>query len=203
MLLQQEETAISLRQTKPVSYAFKVLNSQETVFHYKKRIGYFFNYLRLPGSDLAPQAVAFMSHATREGQEYVEEAIINYLDYQKQRVKNHELDFEAWNNRNWPLFEELHSPDVLVVNFNGNTTRGIDQHLQWAMAAVSAQPESRVLAHPIKIAAGDWKAVTGALPGNLTAVTIAHWEDGRITEEYLFLQSPPAQMMMTQTGDSQ
>jgi hypothetical protein len=33
------------------------------------------------------------------------------------------LDFEAWNNRNWTLFEELHGPDVLVVDFTGNTTR--------------------------------------------------------------------------------
>ena len=99
-------------------------------------------------------------------------------------------------------FEELHSPDVLVVDFTGNTTRGIDQHLQWAMAAVSAQPESRVLAHPIKIAAGDWTAVTGALPGNLTMLTLARWEDGRIAEEYLFLQSPPSPMMMNQTGNS-
>jgi hypothetical protein len=113
------------------------------------------------------------------------------------------LDFEAWNNRNWTLFEELHSPDVLVVDFAGNTTRGIDQHLQWAMAAVSAQPESRVLAHPIKIAAGDWTAVTGALPGNLTMVTVAHWEDGKIAEEYLFLQSPPSPMMMNQTEAGQ
>jgi hypothetical protein len=113
------------------------------------------------------------------------------------------LDFEAWNNRNWTLFEELHSPDVLVVDFTGATTRGIDQHLQWAMGAVSAQPESRVLAHPIKIAAGDWTAVTGALPGNLTMLTLARWEDGRIAEEYLFLQSPLAPMMMNQTGDSQ
>jgi hypothetical protein len=113
------------------------------------------------------------------------------------------LDFEAWNNRNWTLFEELHSPDVLVVDFTGNTTRSIDQHLQWAMGAVSAQPESRVLAHPIKIAAGDWTAVTGALPGNLTMLTLARWEDGRIAEEYLFLQSPPVPMMMNSTGDSQ
>jgi hypothetical protein len=113
------------------------------------------------------------------------------------------LDFEAWNNRNWTLFEELHSPDVLVVDFTGATTRGIDQHLQWAMGAVSAQPESRVLAHPIKIAAGDWTAVTGTLPGNLTMLTLARWEDGRIAEEYLFLQSPPAPMMMNSTGDSQ
>jgi SnoaL-like protein len=112
------------------------------------------------------------------------------------------LDFEAWNNRNWTLFEELHSPDVLVVDSTGNTTRGIDQHLQWAMGAVSAQPESRVLAHPIKIAAGDWTVVTGTLPGNLTMVTVAHWEEGRIAEEYLFLQSP-APMMMNQTEASQ
>jgi hypothetical protein len=111
------------------------------------------------------------------------------------------LDFEAWNNRNWTLFEEIHSPDVLVVDFNGNTTRGIEQHLQWAMAAVSAAPESKVLAHPIKIAAGNWTAVTGTLPGNLTMVTVAHWEDGRITEEYLFLQNSPA--MMNQTGAGQ
>ena len=68
------------------------------------------------------------------------------------------LDFEAWNNRNWTLFTEIHSPDVLVVDFNGNATRGIEQHVQWAMAAISAAPESRVLAHPIKIAAGNWTA---------------------------------------------
>jgi hypothetical protein len=90
---------------------------------------------------------------------------------------------------------------VLVVDFNGNTTRGIDQHLQWAMAAVAADPESKVLAHPIKIAAKDWTAVTGTLPGNLTMLTLARWEDGIIAEEYLFLQSPPP--VMNQTVSSQ
>jgi hypothetical protein len=89
---------------------------------------------------------------------------------------------------------------VLVVDSNGNTTRGIEQHLQWAMAAVAANPESRVLAHPIKIAAKDWTVVTGTLPGNLTMVTIARWEDGRIAEEYLFLQNPAPMVMMNQTG---
>ena len=41
-----------------------------------------------------------------------------------------QLDFEAWNNRNWTLFQEIHSPDVLVVDFNGNVTKDIEQHLQ-------------------------------------------------------------------------
>jgi hypothetical protein len=96
------------------------------------------------------------------------------------------LDFDAWNNRNWTLFREIHGPDVLVVDFSGNITRGIEQFVQGAMAFTSAEPESRVLAHPIKIAAGNWTAVTGTLPGNVTTITLAHWEDGRIVEEYLF-----------------
>lgn len=97
-----------------------------------------------------------------------------------------QLDFDAWNNRNWTLFSEIHAPDVLVVDFSGNATRGIEQHLRWAMAAISAAPESKVLAHPIKIAAGNWTAVTGTLPENATMITLAHWENGRIAEEYLF-----------------
>jgi Flp pilus assembly protein CpaB len=97
-----------------------------------------------------------------------------------------QLDFDSWNTRNWTLFQEIHGPDVLVVDFSGNTTRGIEEHLDWATAFTSAEPESKVLAHPIKIAAGNWTAVTGTLPGNATMITLAHWEDGRIAEEYLF-----------------
>jgi hypothetical protein len=113
-----------------------------------------------------------------------------------------QLDFEAWNNRNWTLFSEIHSPDVLVVDFSGNATRGGEQHLQWAMAAVAADPSGvgKILAHPIKIAAGDWTVVTGTLLGNITMVTVAHWEDGRIAEEYLFMQNPT---VMNQTGSGQ
>jgi hypothetical protein len=128
-----------------------------------------------------------------------ETVVVQTPEEQANLVRFDILDFEAWNNRNWTLFEELHSPDVLVVDSNGNTTRGIEQHLQWAMAAVAADPESRVLAHPIKIAAKDWTVVTGTLPGNLTIVTLARWEDGRIAEEYLFLQNP-APMLKNQTG---
>jgi hypothetical protein len=105
------------------------------------------------------------------------------------------LDFDAWNNRNWTLFQEIHSPDVLVVDFNGNVTKGIEQHLQWANKSLSTTP-STILAHPIKIAAGNWTAVTGNLMQtnlstgesfNNTMVTVAHWKDGRIIEEYLFI----------------
>jgi hypothetical protein len=100
------------------------------------------------------------------------------------------LDFQAWNNRDWTLFRELHAPDVLVVDFNGHTTKGIEQHIQYAMALISAAPESKVLAHPIKIAAGNWTVGIGTLPGNLTMLTLAQWKDGRIIREYMFMQSP-------------
>lgn len=100
------------------------------------------------------------------------------------------LDFQAWNNRDWTLFRELHAPDVLVVDFSGHTTKGIEQHIQYSMALISAAPESMVLAHPIKIAAGDWTVGIGTLPGNLTMLTLAQWKDGRIIQEYMFMQNP-------------
>jgi hypothetical protein len=100
------------------------------------------------------------------------------------------LDFEAWNNRDWTLFRELHAPDVLIVDFNGHRTKGIEQHIQYAMALISAAPQSKVLAHPIKIAAGNWTIGIGTLPGNLTMLTLAQWKDGRIIQEYMFMQNP-------------
>ena len=105
-----------------------------------------------------------------------------------------QLDFDAWNNKNWTLFREIHSPDVLVVDFSGKVTRGIDQHVKWANESLSSTP-STIIAHPIKIAAGNWTAVTGNSTRtdlstgesfNSTMVTVAHWKDEKILEEYLF-----------------
>ncbi len=100
------------------------------------------------------------------------------------------LDFEAWNNRNWTLFSDLYSQDVVVYDFNGNVTKGLDQHLQGLKNAAALQPDSKVISHPIKIAAGNWTAVTGTLSGNVTTIALAHWEDGKITEEHLFWKMP-------------
>jgi hypothetical protein len=80
------------------------------------------------------------------------------------------------------------------VVFSGKVTRGIDQHVKWANESLSSTP-STIIAHPLKIAAGNWTAVTGNSTRtdlstgesfNSTMVTVAHWKDGRILEEYLF-----------------
>ena len=95
----------------------------------------------------------------------------------------------------------MHSPDVFV-DINGNTTSGIEEHLQFGKAAQSAAAEDlKILDHPIKIAAGNWTAVTGTLPGNMTMMTLARWEDGRIAEEYIWIPSPSG--IMNQTGPAQ
>ncbi len=95
------------------------------------------------------------------------------------------IDFEAWNNRDWELFGQLHGDDVHVEGF-GPTTDGIDDHLAASQAFVETNPSSRILDHPIRIGAGDWTAVTGELSTGGKMVTIARWENGRIAEEHLF-----------------
>jgi hypothetical protein len=103
-----------------------------------------------------------------------------------------QLDFEAWNNRDWNLFRELHSEDVHVEGF-GTTTDGIEAHLAWAQAFIAQVPDSTIVAHPIRIGAGDWIAVTGVSNDGSTSLTLARWENGQIVEEYLFsLMSGPA-----------
>ncbi|HWG89620.1 MAG TPA: nuclear transport factor 2 family protein [Candidatus Thermoplasmatota archaeon] len=100
-----------------------------------------------------------------------------------------ELDFEAWNGRDWDRFHELHADHVHVSGF-GQTTDGIDDHLAWARGFVSQVPDAKVLAHPLQIAAGDWTVVVGSNSDGSKAATIARWESGQIVEEYLFVLMP-------------
>src|SRR4051812_38940314 len=104
------------------------------------------------------------------------------------------LDFEAWNNRDWDLFRQIHVDDVHVEGF-GQQTEGIENHLAFAQAFTAQFPDAKIVAHPIRIGAGDWTAVTGLVRGGSTMATIARWENGQIAEEYLF-------SLMVGTGDN-
>ena len=95
------------------------------------------------------------------------------------------LDFEAWNKRDWELFRQLHAKDVIVGGF-GQETENVDNHVAWAQAFLNENPENQIEAHPIRIGAGDWTAVTGLFNDGSTMATIARWEDGQVVEEYLF-----------------
>lgn len=95
------------------------------------------------------------------------------------------LDFEAWNKRDWELFRQLHGKDVSVGGF-GQETENIDDHVAWAQAFLKQNPDNQIEAHPIRIAAGDWTAVTGLFNDGSTMATIARWENGQVAEEYLF-----------------
>ncbi len=96
------------------------------------------------------------------------------------------LDFEGWNGPNWDLFRQFHADHVHVEGF-GTTTDGIDPHVKWAQDYIAAHPNDyKIVAHPIRIGAGDWTAVVGSLANGGTMATLARWENGRIVEEYLF-----------------
>lgn len=95
------------------------------------------------------------------------------------------LDFEAWNKRDWGLFRELHGKDVIVGGF-GQATENVDDHVAWAQDFLKQNPENQIVAHPIRIGAGDWTAVTGLFNDGSTMATIARWEKGQVVEEYLF-----------------
>jgi hypothetical protein len=72
---------LSLRQTKPVLYAFKYLNSPATQTQYPKRFKVFLDYLGLPGDTIEEQAQVFMRKAReQENSHWAEENIMLFLD---------------------------------------------------------------------------------------------------------------------------
>ena len=85
------------------------------------------------------------------------------------------------------LFSDIHSQDVMVSDMAGNVTKGLDQHLQWAKNAVAFHPDSKIVSHPITIAAVNWTAVTNTLPGNVAMMTLAYWEEGWQNNEGVFV----------------
>jgi hypothetical protein len=86
----QPPPLLLLRQTNPVLYAFKYLNSPETQRQYPKRLKLFFDYIEMPGKDIEEQGQAFLEKATINKQ-WTEEKIFLFLDFHKQRVRRKEF----------------------------------------------------------------------------------------------------------------
>jgi hypothetical protein len=74
---------------KPVSYAFKYLNSPYSKMQYPRRLKLFFDHLELAG-ELEEQGQAFLDKA-KENQHWAQESIIDFIDFHKKRVLKKEL----------------------------------------------------------------------------------------------------------------
>ena len=117
------------------------------------------------------------------------------------------LDFVSFNEQDWEVFSELHHPDVLVGYSDGRMTTDMETHRPDVEFAFTWAPDIQITDHPITFGQGPWTAGTGVVEGTFTEpmilpggtiieptgnkfkytmVTIAKWEDGQITEEYLY-----------------
>jgi len=118
-----------------------------------------------------------------------------------------DLDFNVFSRQAWDRLGESHSKGIVVHWPDGRTTEGFDAHLEDLKAMFVYAPDTRITAHPVKIASGEWTAVTGVIEGTfskpmplgdgktipptgkafkLSMATIGRWENGVMVEEWLF-----------------
>jgi hypothetical protein len=145
------------------------------------------------------------------------------IEETKQTEKAHlenfdDLDFNVYSHQKWDQLGRSHSKDVVVHWPDGRTTRGIETHIEDLKKMFVFAPDTRIMEHPVKIASGDWTAVTGTLEGTFTEpmpigggkmlsptgkpfklpmATIGHWKNGVMVEEWLFWDNGA---FMTQIG---
>ena len=131
-----------------------------------------------------------------------------------------DLDFNVFSGQKWDELSRSHSKDIIVHWPDGHSTTGIDVHIADLKAMFVYAPDTRIKEHPIKIASGEWTAVTGVMEGTftqpmpvgdgkslpptgkafkLTMATIGRWENGVMAEEWLFWDN---QTYMKQIGQA-
>lgn len=118
-----------------------------------------------------------------------------------------DLDFNVFSGQKWGELARSHSADIVVHWPDGRTTTGLEAHVKDLQSMFVFAPDTRIKEHPIRIASGEWTAVTGVMEGTfsqpmptpdgktiaptgkafkLTMATIGRWEDSTMTEEWLF-----------------
>lgn len=117
------------------------------------------------------------------------------------------LDFDVFSNQKWERLSESHADDIIVTWPDGHDTRGIATHIEDLKNLFVHAPDTAIKIHPIRIAKGDWTAVTGIMTGTFTRpmpmpdgsavqptgkkfslpmATVAQWRDGKMVHEWLF-----------------
>lgn len=116
---------------------------------------------------------------------------------------------DGWNAQDIDKVAQFHKPDVIVYWPGQPPTRGMDAHRTESLAFFKTFPDQHLDNRPYKtlFASGDWTCsiahFTGTMKGPMQAAdgkqipptnksfevdfcTVAHWDNGQITQEYLF-----------------
>jgi predicted ester cyclase len=117
------------------------------------------------------------------------------------------LDFDVFSNQKWDRLKESHADDILVSWPDGHDTRGLTTHIEDLKKLFVHAPDTAIRVHPIRVANGDWTAVTGVMTGTFTRpmplpdgsfiqptgkkfslpmATFGHWKNGRMDHEWLY-----------------
>jgi predicted ester cyclase len=117
------------------------------------------------------------------------------------------LDFDVFSNQRWDRLSESHADDIIVSWPDGHDTHGIQQHIEDLKKLFVHAPDTRIKQHPIRVAFGDWTAVTGIMTGTFTRpmpvqdgksipptgksfslpmATFGHWKNGKMDHEWLY-----------------
>jgi predicted ester cyclase len=128
------------------------------------------------------------------------------------------LDFDVFSNAKWDRLHESHADNVTVTWPDGHDTIGIDRHIDDLKAMFVYAPDTAIKTHPIRIAVGEWTAVSGVMTGTFTKrmpgpngtliqptgksfslpmSTLSHWTNGKMDHEWLFWDN---QTYMRQLG---
>ena len=148
--------------------------------------------------------------------------IRNTTQLEKTNLENFDdLDFNVYSGQKWEQFYKSHGKDIVVHYPDGSVTKGLDSHIEQLKPMFVFAPDTAIHEHPIRIASGQWTAVQGVLEGTftrpmpigsgktipatgkpfkLTMVTIGHWKDGVMDEEWLMRDN---QSFMKQIGLAQ
>ncbi|MFJ2443573.1 MULTISPECIES: ester cyclase [unclassified Streptomyces] len=77
-------------------------------------------------------------------------------------------DFDVYSHQDWDRFDESHDQDVRVHWPDGHYTDGLDIHVEDMKAQFLWAPDIKIEVHPIRIAKGNFTAVTGVWEGTFT-----------------------------------
>ncbi|RFD32522.1 hypothetical protein CER19_05015 [Pseudomonas sp. GL93] len=120
------------------------------------------------------------------------------------------IDFATYNKKLWDQLSKSYDKDLVVTYTDEHSTKGVDAYLADLKARFAFAPDVHVTKHLIKFASGDWTASMALTEGTFSQpkqseegaliaptnkafkvniVTIAHWKDGVIDQQYVFFDN--------------